>query len=227
MPFLCPSRKPPSTASSPVTSTAISRRENDDASLQRPDGWRRSSSWSPPFAVRVTRRSAGRSVNSRTARTGGGTSGCSRARILRRSSAASFCSRAAGSSSHALDAPAFVLPLSGLAATRPSRLPRLCRSRLSARVLAGRERAPRPAGVHVRAGAGRRRGRRAPPVARSRRQNASSLARAGRGRLLPDVLLRLGDALLSRAGAVRSRRSDADASRARALLLLARVGTEA
>src|SRR3954453_23089799 len=168
MPFPCPSRRAPSTASSPVTSTAISRRENDDASLQRPDGWRRSSSSSPPFAVRMTRLSGGRSVNSRTARTGGCTSGCSRARILRTSSVASFCSRAAGSSSHALDAPAFVLPLSGLAATRPSRLPRLCRSRLSARILAGRERAPRPAGVHVRARARRRRGGGAPPVPRPR-----------------------------------------------------------
>ena len=43
----------------------------------------------------------------------------------------------AGSSSRALDAPALVLPLARLAATRPSRLPGVCRGRLSARV-AGR-----------------------------------------------------------------------------------------
>ena len=81
-----------------------------------------------------------------------------------------------------------------------------------------------PARVHVRAGAGHRRGRGAPPLARSRRPDAAALARARRGGVLRDLLLRVGHALLPGPGAERPRRPHADAARAGALRVLARVG---
>ena len=61
-------------------------------------------------------------------------------------------------------------------------------------------------------------------MARPRRPDAAPLARAGRGRVLRDVLLRLGDALLPGPRAVRARRPHADARGAGALRVLARLG---
>ena len=78
--------------------------------------------------------------------------------------------------------------------------------------------------VSPRAGAGRGRGRGASAMARSRRPDAAPLARARRGRLLRDVLLRLGHTVLSGACLGGRRRSDADRARAGALLVLARMG---
>ena len=81
----------------------------------------------------------------------------------------------------------------------------------SARV-AARDRARRgPARVSVRPGARHRRGRRATTVARPRGHDAAPLARARRGRVLRDVLLRVGDALLPGPSRLRSRRPHADA----------------
>ena len=64
-------------------------------------------------------------------------------------------------------------------------------------------------------------------MARTRRPHAPALARARGGRVLRGVLLRFGDALLSRSRRVGPRRPDADAARAGALLLLARLGARA
>ena len=85
-------------------------------------------------------------------------------------------------------------------------------------------RAGRAAGADRRPGARRRRGRRAPAVARARRPHAPALARARRGRLLRDVLLRVGHPLLSRPASVRARRPGARAGRARPVRVLARLG---
>ena len=107
-------------------------------------------------------------------------------------------------------------------------LPRVRRGRLSARVAAGRSRAGRrPARVPARPGAGRRRGRRAPPVARPRRPDAAALARARRGRVLRDVLLRLGHALLPGGRRRAAATATPTAARAGALRVLARVGAPA
>ena len=81
--------------------------------------------------------------------------------------------------------------------------------------------------VPVRPGAGRRRRRGAAAVARARRPDAPPLARARGGRVLRNLLLRLGHALLSRPRGIGPRRPDADAARAGALLLLARLGARA
>ena len=60
-----------------------------------------------------------------------------------------------------------------------------------------------------------------------RRPDAPPLARARGGRVLRDLLLRLGHALLPGSRAVGPRRPDADAARAGALLLLAGLGARA
>ena len=85
----------------------------------------------------------------------------------------------------------------------------------------------RPARVSLRPGARHRRGRAAAAVARPRRPDAPPLARAGRGRVLRDLLLRVGHALLSGPRRVGPRRPDADAARAGALRALARPGARA
>src|SRR5215472_9440988 len=122
---------------------------------------------------------------------------------------------------HADDRPQVVLPLARLARTRPRPLPRLHRRGLPARVASRACAGSAPARVPVRPGArGGRRGR-APAVARPRGPDAPPLARARGGRVLRDLLLRLGHALLSRARVVGTRRPDADTARAGALLLLA------
>src|SRR4051794_5098164 len=128
---------------------------------------------------------------------------------------------------HADDRPQVLLPLADLARARPRPLPRLRRGRLPAGV-AGRARSGHAATrVPVRPGAGRRRGRRAAAVARARGPHAPPLARAGGRRLLRDLLLRLGHTLLSRPRGVGPRRPDADAARAGAVLVLARLGARA
>ena len=120
------------------------------------------------------------------------------------------------------------VPLARLAPARQPPLPRLRRGRLPARVAAG-PRGPRAASARTstarRPGSSRRAG--APAVARPRRADAPPLARARRGRVLRDLLLRLGHALLPGPGAVRPRRPRPDAARAGALLVLARVGAAA
>src|SRR5262245_61827674 len=77
-------------------------------------------------------------------------------------------------------------------------------------------------GVHPRPGAGGGRGSGAATVARSCGPDAAALARARRGGVLLDVLLRFGHAVLS--GSRRLGRPDADFPRAGALRVLARVG---
>src|SRR5262249_1059354 len=72
-----------------------------------------------------------------------------------------------------------------------------------------------------------RRGRQAAAVARPRGPHAPELARPRRGRLLRDLLLRLGHALLSGSCPLGTRRPDADPARAGALLVLAGVGAPA
>jgi hypothetical protein len=143
---------------------------------------------------------------------------------LRTSSAGRWCSKATGSCSSALDAPPLVLPLDRLAPRGPARLSRMCRGRSSARVSTDLQRAPRPTRIYVRPGTGDRRRRAAATVARSRRENASRLAGARGGRVLPHLLLRLGDPLLSRPLAFRARRPNTDAARARTVFVLAGVG---
>src|SRR5262249_15090440 len=76
-------------------------------------------------------------------------------------------------------------------------------------------------------GAGCRRGRRGAAVARARRTDPETVARARRGALLRDVLLRLGHALLPGKDAGRSGRQDTDRPRAGALLEVARGRAEA
>ena len=74
---------------------------------------------------------------------------------------------------------------------------------------------------------GRRRGSsraRSAALARPRRADAAPLAPARRGRVLRDLLLRLGHALLPGPAPRGPRRPDADAARAGALLVLARMG---
>ena len=117
------------------------------------------------------------------------------------SAAARSSSRATGSSPSARDE---ALPLARLAPARQPPLPGLRRGRLPPRVAAGRRGPRRPARVPLRPGARRRRGRGGPPVARPRRPDAPRLARARRGRVLRDVLLRRGHALLPGQGAVRA-----------------------
>ena len=137
------------------------------------------------------------------------------------------CSKGSGSSSCALDAPALVVPLARLNAARPSRLPCLRRGGLPTRVSAGGQRVCWTARVHARPSTGCRRRRRAAAVARSRGPDASALARAGGGRVLCHVLLRLGDTVLSGTCGVRSRRSHTDSARAGVVFVLAPVGARA
>src|SRR5207253_11279095 len=68
------------------------------------------------------------------------------------------------------------------------------------------------------------RGDGATPLARARGPDVAPLARPGRGRLLRDLLLRLGHALLSGQAAERAWRPDADSARAAALRVLAGLG---
>ena len=95
------------------------------------------------------------------------------------SAAARRSSRATGSSSCArpLDAAALVLPLARLAPARQPGLPCVRRGRLPDRVAARGRGARGPARVHPRPGAGGRRGRRAPALARPCRADAPALAR--------------------------------------------------
>src|SRR6185503_13881194 len=89
------------------------------------------------------------------------------------------------------------LPVSRLASAGQPRLPRLRSGRVPARVAAGLRR-PNRADRHDRGpGTWGGRGRREAPLARSRRTDASPLARDKRGALLLDVLLLVRHALLS------------------------------
>src|SRR5439155_20366939 len=134
--------------------------------------------------------------------------------------------RAAASSSFPLDPPALVVSVIRFAAARPAGLQGLHRSRLSPRVPPGPQRLRRPARLHVRPSPRRDRGRGATTVARTRRQDAPALARAGRGRVLRGVLLRVRHTLLSGPSRVRAGRSHTDPTRARALLFLAGLGAQ-
>src|SRR5579862_8405938 len=125
------------------------------------------------------------------------------------------------------DLPEVGLPLARVARARPLPLPRVRGSRLSTRVPPRPRARHRAARLPLRPGARCGRGRRAAAVARPRRPDASPLARARGGRVLLALLLRLGDALLSRPGADRPRRPDADSAGAGALRLLARLGARA
>src|SRR3954451_15975340 len=119
------------------------------------------------------------------------------------------------------------VPLVGVAAARQPRLPRLRGGGLPARVVA-RPRGPAGAeGDDRRPGAGDRRGRGAPPVARPGRADAPPLARARRGGVLRDLLLLLGHPLLSRQTSERPGRPHAEPAGARPLPLLARLGARA
>ncbi len=126
-----------------------------------------------------------------------------------------------------LDPPPLVVPVDRLAPARQSRLPRLRRGGLPARVTARRPAIHRPARVHVRAGAGLRGRRRTAPVAGPGRKDAPPLARDDRRGVLRDVLLRVRHALRPRAGGLRTRRPRADATRAGALRVLGRPGAGA
>src|SRR5262249_57197370 len=106
-------------------------------------------------------------------------------------------------------------------------LPRLRRSRLPARVASRAGAGGRPAGISVRPGARRRRGRGAAAVARPRRPDAAPLGGARRGRLLRNLLLRLGHTVLSPPARLGPRRPDTDAPRTQALLVLAGMGARA
>ena len=83
-----------------------------------------------------------------------------------------------------------------------------------------------PARVHLRPGAGRRRGRGAPSLARPCRAERCGAGSSWRRTVLRDLLLCVGDALLPGTRA-EARRPNADAARAGALRLLARVGASA
>ena len=169
-------------------------------------------------------RRAGRSACSTTAPAGRSTSAASRPGRSPRSSAAARC---------CFDGPLV------------RRRPRVTRRRSTYRSLASLQRdqrvcracveagypleslpvlapARRAARVPVRPGAGHPRGRGAATVARPRRADAAPLARARRGRVLRDVLLRVGHALLPRARRLGPRRPHADAREQRALRVLAR-----
>ncbi len=168
----------------------------------------------------------------RRLRAGRSTSASSRAPGSLRSSAAAArsCTRGAGSWSFARprDAPAELVPLARLAPARPPGVPGLRRGRLPARVVAGDRRALRPTRVPVRPGARRRRGPRAPAhgaAARAARSDAGSSST--RTTFYRDLLLRLGDALLSGQGGLRPRGPDADDARAGALRVLATLGAGA
>src|SRR3954468_7324903 len=119
------------------------------------------------------------------------------------------------------DPPPLELSLVAIAPARQPRLPSLRRGGLSARVAPDLPAVRRPARLHVRAGARGRRRNRAPPVAGPCGKDSPPLAPARGGRVLRHVLLRLGHPLLSGQSAFRPRRSDADAARAGAVLLLA------
>src|SRR5207253_6938692 len=110
-----------------------------------------------------------------------------------------------------------------VAPARHRPLPCLRRGGVSARVAAGAGTVCVTACVHVRPGAGDRRGSGAPAVAGPGGPDAAALVRDGRGRVLRDVLLCVRHALLSGPGAVGPRRPDADAARAGAVLVLAEV----
>ena len=108
---------------------------------------------------------------------------------------------------------------------RDNRVCRACaEAGYPARVAARLRGARRPARDDRRPGARRRRGRRAAALAGPGGPHASLLARARRGGLLRDVLLRLGHALLPGEAPVRSRRPPGDAGRDGPLLVLARLG---
>src|SRR4051794_13697250 len=109
------------------------------------------------------------------------------------------------------DPPPLELPLFAIAPARQPRLPSLRRGGLSARVAPDRPAVRRPARLHVRAGAGRRRRNRTTTLAGPRGKDSPPLAPPGGGRVLLHVLLRLGHPLLSGQSAFRPRRSDADA----------------
>src|SRR5207244_10059796 len=194
----------------------------------RRGAWAASSSSSTPRSARGMNRSRFRSACSRTARGGRSTNATSLPTAWRGSLAASGSStRAGGSSPCARDAQALVVPVAALAAARRARLQGVCRGGLSARVAPGR---PWPRGtacVHPRPGARLGRGRGAAAVAWTRGPYTAALAGDGRGGVLRHLLLRLGHALLPRALAGRPRRPDADAARAGAVRLLARVGAAA
>src|ERR1043165_1989327 len=125
------------------------------------------------------------------------------------------------------DGPEVGVSLARVPSARPRSLSRLRRGRLPARVATGSRAVARPARIPVRPGARDRGGRGAPPLAGPRRPDAAPLARARRGRVLRNLLLRVGDAVLPRPRVVWTRRPHARAARARAVRVLASVGARA
>ena len=111
---------------------------------------------------------------------------------------------------------AVTLSLARGAEARPVGVPRLRRGGYPLESLPVIAPGSRAARLPLRAGARGRRGRGAPAVARPRRQDAAPLARPRRGRVLRDVLLRVGDPLLPGRAGVRPRRPHADAERSSA-----------
>src|SRR5204863_154340 len=87
----------------------------------------------------------------------------------------------------------------------------ISRGRLPARVHARRSSLREPARVHPGPGARLSGRQRAAALARARRPDPPPLARHGRRRVLRDLLLRVGHALLPRSGSQRQGRSHSDA----------------
>src|SRR5882757_11287633 len=102
------------------------------------------------------------------------------------------------------------LSLDRLAPARYVAVPCLRRGGLPDRIAAGARTVRRAARVSVRPGARHRRGPGAAALARPRRPEAATLARARGGRVLRHVLLRLGHPLLSGPHADGPRRPRAD-----------------
>ncbi len=102
-------------------------------------------------------------------------------------------------------------------------MPSLRDGRLLDRVTTSDSRRSRTTSVSLRAGAGNRRGRRRRTVAGSSRSHVACVARARRGDLRCDVLLRIGHALLP-GPCLGPRRSNAVAHRAAPLCTVARRG---
>ena len=223
----CRSRMTRSTACSPATSTATSRRTIASAFSPRPAVSRPSSSWLRALEGGVPSPRATRSVVLQDG---------SRWQVFKRVFRPEELVGELGGGEILHLGHYFLVvrspvtrrrssvPLARLPPARQPGLPSLRRSRLPAGVAAGRSPLLRPARVHVRTGP-RRAGRAGTsPVAGPRGPHAPRLARAGRGRVLRDVLLRLRNPLLSGKSPVRARRPHAFAARAGAVRLLARLG---
>ena len=228
MRFPCRSKTGRSTVSSRATSTATSKTGSANASSPKRDGSPPSSSWSRRSGETATSPSAGRTAELKDG---------SEWQVYKRVFAGPDL--AAELEGEVRVRGSVVRRRAGLTRRRSSyrslaslqRDLRVCRACAEAgyspRVFASRERPARAARLYVRPGAGHRRRRGTETLARAGREDPAPLARAGRGRVLPNVLLRVRDAVLSRARRLRSRRPHADSTRARALLVLEELGARA